>query len=84
MVVPGPDRPLGRRYPRLTYEIVIADPKTLRDRDCTAATSKCDHADPGLRSRRKSGDENPLQGPLMGRGRAAEPVAKRRKIVLAD
>ena len=24
---------LARRYPRLTYEIVIADPKTLRERD---------------------------------------------------
>jgi DNA-binding transcriptional LysR family regulator len=27
---------LGRRHPRLTYEIVIADPKTLRERDLPA------------------------------------------------
>jgi DNA-binding transcriptional LysR family regulator len=80
---------LARRYPRLTYEIVIADPKTLRERDLRGrnievAIMRTQDSD------RNSDHDEGLETRMLYRDRlwvvagTRSPWAKRRKIALAD
>jgi DNA-binding transcriptional LysR family regulator len=76
---------LARRYPRLSHEIVIADPKTLRERDLHGRNIEVAI----MRTQDSDHDEN-LETKILYKDRLwivaglRSPWAKRRKIVLAD
>jgi DNA-binding transcriptional LysR family regulator len=76
---------LGRRHPRLTYEIVIADPKTLRERDLPAR-----NVEVAIMRTEASGHDGMFEAKTLYQDRLQivagvdNPWARRRKIALAD
>jgi DNA-binding transcriptional LysR family regulator len=76
---------LGRRHPRLTYEIVIADPKTLRERDLPAR-----NVEVAIMRTNAFGDDGTFKANALYEDRLQivagvdNPWARRRKIALSD
>jgi DNA-binding transcriptional LysR family regulator len=76
---------LGRRHPRLTYEVVIADPKTLRERDLTGR-----NVEVAIMRTEISDRDAAFEAKLLYTDRlqvvagAKNPWARRRKVALAD
>ena len=76
---------LGRRHPRLTCEIVIADPKTLRERDLPAW-----NVEVAIMRTEASGHDGMFEAKTLYEDRLQivagvdNPWARRRKIALSD
>jgi DNA-binding transcriptional LysR family regulator len=76
---------LGRRHPRLTYEVVIADPKTLRERDLTGR-----NVEVAIMRTETSDRDAAFEAKLLYTDRlqvvagAKNSWARRRKVALAD
>jgi DNA-binding transcriptional LysR family regulator len=76
---------LARRYPRLVFEMVIADPKTLRERDLHGR-----NVEVAIMRTATPDQDEALEAKILYHDRlwvvagARNPWARRRKIVLAD